>query len=324
MNNTRMYWAAGIIAVTLLLLAAIVPMIRHPEKRPLTMPRATKLSPELKQYKTEPTISFYSHKTGMIQNLKLEQYLEGVLAAEVGSKMPLEALKAQAIAARSLVMNRIKYGGGVRKLHNTDACDLPEHFQAYDASLVTDKIRSAVKSTRGQVITSNGRFAYALFHSYSWKKTADITEYFPELKAMTGSYIKSVYSPGENYAPPNEVNWKAVIPKSELRPLFGSANLDDLKVSRRGPSGRALELTAGGKTVKAYDLRTAVGGERLKSTMITSIKPDNGNIVFTGHGWGHGCGMSQWGAFAMAKQGKTAAQIINHYYPNTEVVKLWK
>ncbi|MGE5397324.1 MAG: SpoIID/LytB domain-containing protein [Chitinophagales bacterium] len=329
MGSKKAYWIIGAVALLLIAVVAALPQLRSPVRKPtvpqkISTPSQVSLSPEVKKYKEEPVITLYRHKNNSVQRIPLEKYLMGVVAAEIGTNQPTEALKAQAIAARSLVMSRIAYLGGA-KMHKTNACDLPEHFQAYDETKVTDAIRNAVNATRGQVITYNGKFAYALFHSYSWKKTASIEEYFPEQRKLAGGYIKSVSSPGEEYAPAKERHWRVSIPHSELQSIFGpKADLNAIKITKRGPSGRALDISAGSKTVKAYDLRTRLGGERLKSTMITKITSNGNNTIFEGYGWGHGCGLSQWGAYAMAKQGRNSLAIVTHYYSGTRVVKLWK
>jgi stage II sporulation protein D len=170
-----------------------------------------------------------------------------------------------------------------------------------------------------------GKIAYALFCSYAGNKTASLSEAFPELIKIANSYIKVLSSPGAKYAPANERHWKVSIPKSELTSIFGAgADIDAIKIASKGPSGRALNITAGKKTVKAYTLRSDLGGERLKSTLISRISVQGDKVVFEGSGWGHGCGLSQWGAFEMAKQGKTASQIVSYYFPGTQLVKLWK
>lgn len=325
MNTKSTYWIIGAVAVVLILALAYWLPRQTPSRKPVTPQQKVTLAPEVKKYTEEPTISVFRHATNSKQNMPLEKYLEGVVAAEVGPKPPAQALKAQAITARSMTMAKILYTGGVKKLHNTEACDLPEHFQAYDEKAITPQITAAVKSTRGQMVLYKGKFAYALFHSYAGKKTASLSESFPDLIKIANPYIKVLASPGAKYAPAKEKFWTASIPRSEIQNIFGAgANIDDIRISRKGPSGRALDIAAGNKTIKGYDLRTRIGGLRLKSTMIHSIAVQGDKVIFKGEGWGHGCGLSQWGAFEMAKNGKTATQILNYYFPNTQVVKVWK
>ncbi|MGE5372616.1 MAG: SpoIID/LytB domain-containing protein [Solirubrobacterales bacterium] len=328
MNSKRAWWMTGAAAVVLLAAVFLPSMLRGPgpARQPVLPGNQSRIAPEMAQMKTEPTISLYRHATGAKEQIKFEKYLEGVLAAEVGGKMPMEALKSQAIAARSMSMAKIKYIKDVQKLHGTDACDLPEHFQAYNPNLITPSIRQAVQETRGMMILADtdGRAAYALFHAYSPHRTAAITEAFPQQQGLAGSYIRSVPSPGEKYAPAEQRNWTVSFPKAAVAAAFGTQqDVGDIKVTRTGPSGRALDVTAGGKTIKSYDLRTKLGGTKLKSTMFT-VKNTGDQIVFTGQGWGHGCGMAQWGAVDYANRGQKATQILNQYYPNTHLVQVYR
>jgi stage II sporulation protein D len=320
-KNKTSLWLLGIAAVLLLAILVISPQMRTPTPR---KPEPVTPAPEVKKYQEEPTITVFLHKTNGIEKMPLEKYLEGVVAAEIGPKFPPEALKAQAIVARSMTMAKI-VRGGVQNEHNADTCDLPEHFQAYDRDKVTPAIAKAVKDTRGQVLLYNGRFAYALFHSYAGPRTASLQESFPELAKTAAPYTQVVDSPGARFAPPRERRWQASVPKSELQGIFGSgADIDAIKITRKGPSGRAIDITAGDKAAKGYDLRMRLGPERLRSTLITGISVKGNNVVFTGTGWGHGCGMAQWGAYEMAKEGKTAREIVEHYYPNTRLFTAWK
>ena len=103
----------------------------------------------------------------------------------------------------------------------------------------------------------------------------------------------------------------------------GAGSLSDIKISKKGPSGRALTITAGKASIAAVDLRQNIGFDRLYSTNF-SISLAGNNVVFKGSGWGHGCGMEQWGAYTMAQEGKNARQIVEHYYPGTNWTRLYK
>ena len=103
-----------------------------------------------------------------------------------------------------------------------------------------------------------------------------------------------------------------------------AGNLSDIKVGQKGPSGRALTVTAGSASIAGVDLRQKVGFDKLYSTYFTSITVEGNNVVFKGSGWGHGAGMEQWGAYTMAQEGKSAKAIVEHYYPNTMWTQLYK
>jgi stage II sporulation protein D len=285
-----------------------------------------KLAPEVVKYKEEPTISLYRSATGAKENIKLEEYIKGVVAAEIGPKFPMEALKAQAIVTRTMTLALIEYEKGVRGKHGTDASDDHTEFQAYDRKAITSNISKAVDETRGQVLIFNGKFPYALFSSAAGPKTASIEEAFPKLKNKVGSYIRPVPTNGLKFAPAKYRNWTVNIPKSEIISIMGSnaGNLNDIRISKKGPSGRALTITAGSVSIPAVDLRQRVGFDRLYSTLLSSVKAEGNYVVFKGTGWGHGAGMEQWGAYTMAKEGKSAREIVDHYFPGTMWKQLYK
>ncbi len=303
-------------------------------KKPIIPPQnqqnaaPVKLAPEVAKYQNkEPTISLYRSATGKVDYLKLEDYLKGVVAAEIGPKFPMEALKAQAIVARTMTLALIEYENGTRGKHKTDASDDHTEFQAYDNKAVTDNIAKAVDETRGQILTYNGKFVYALFSSVSKDKTASLEEGFPKLAQKAKGYIEPVATNGMKNAPAKYRNWTVKVPVSEVKTTMGvKGNLTDIKVSKKGPSGRALEISAnnGAARIAGVDFRQKVGFDRLFSTYITDMKIQNNYVVIKGSGWGHGVGMEQWGAYTMAKEGKKAKDIVTHYFPNTRFTQLYK
>lgn len=308
-----------LISVFIFSLAGCQQQAQKPPAKP------AKLSAEVKKYNTEPSISLYRTATGAKQQLKMEEYLKGVLAAEMSNKFPLEALKAQAIVARTTTLALLEYENGTRGKHGTDASDNHLEFQAYNEKGITDKISRAVDETKGQVLTYQGKFAYAMFHSLSKNKTASIAEGFPTLADKVG-YLVPVNTNGQKYAPAKYKSWTVKIPRWKIKNLMGSeaGNLNDIRVSKRGPSGRALVVTAGNASIQAVKLREEIGPDRLYSTIWNSVKPQGNYIVFKGSGWGHGVGMEQWGAYTMAKQGTNARQIVEHYFPKTTWTRLYE
>ncbi|HWP95976.1 MAG TPA: SpoIID/LytB domain-containing protein [Syntrophomonadaceae bacterium] len=298
---------------------------KQPAKKYIPPPGPVQQSPEVAKYKSEPTISLYRTATGKTEQIKLEEYIKGVVAAEIGPNYPMEALKAQAIVARTLTLALLEYENGTRAKHKTDASDSHTEFQAYDEKKVNDNISKAVDDTRGQVLTYQGKFVYALFHSLSKDKTASIEEGFPKLQSKA-AYLVPVSTNGMKNAPVKYKNWTVKVPVSEIKNILGpkAGNLSDIKISKRGPSGRALTITAGQASIEAVDLREKIGFDRLFSTVISSIKVEGSNVVFMGDGWGHGCGMEQWGAFTMAQEGSNARQIVEHYFPGTMWTQLYQ
>lgn len=277
------------------------------------------LAPEVTQYKSEPNITLYRSATGQKEELKLEEYLKGVVAAEIGPKFPMEALKAQAIVARTMTLALLNYENGTRGKHGTDASDDHTEFQACDAKKITPEIAQAVDETRGQVLTYEGKFVYALFSSASAEKTASIEEGFPKLKDQAAAYIVPVDTNGLQAAPEKYRDWTVKVPRSTVKNIMGAqaGSLDDIRIGEKGPSGRALTVVAGSASIPAVDLREKVGFDQLFSTYFTSVGVEGNHVVFKGKGWGHGCGMEQWGAYVMANEGKDARTIVEHYFPGT-------
>lgn len=295
------------------------------EKKTLPEADPAKLADEVKKYQQgEPVISLYRSESKNKQELKLEQYIKGVVAAEIGDKFPMEALKAQAIVARTMTLALMEYENGTRGKHGTDASDDHTEFQAYNEKAITDRISQAIDETRGEILTYNGKFAYALFSSVSNDKTASIEEGFPKLKDKAG-YLISVPTSGIKLAPEKYQNWTVAVPVSKVQAIMGpeAGNLKDMKIAKKGPSGRALIITAGNASIAGVDLREEIGFDRLYSTNISSIKVKEKQVIFKGTGWGHGVGMDQWGAKAMADDGRSAQEIVKHYFPKLSWVKLY-
>jgi stage II sporulation protein D len=292
-------------------------------KKPENQP--PKKAPEVAKYKEEPTITLYRSKTGKKETLKLEEYIKGVVAAEIGSEFPAEALKAQAIIARTMTLNLIEYEGGTQSTHQTDASDDHTEFQAYDESKIDEKISQAVEATRGQVLVHNGKFIYAVYHSCSKGRTATLEEGMPNLAKVASAYITSVTTDGLKNAPGQYKDWTVKVPKAKIKEIMGpsSGSLDDIKIAKKGPSGRALTITAGDASISGPDLRQEIGFDKLYSTQLTSIEPEGDYMVFKGDGWGHGVGMEQWGAYTMAEAGKKAQEIVKHYFPKAQLTKLY-
>ncbi|MGI5921127.1 MAG: SpoIID/LytB domain-containing protein [Syntrophomonadaceae bacterium] len=324
MNNRK---ASVTIVLGMLAVIAILCLsgCQNAAKKPQPVPRSA-LAPEVAKYKEEPTITLYRKDTGAKQEIKLEQYLKGVVAGEIGPKFPMEALKAQAIVARTMTLALIEYENGTRGKHGTDASDDHTEFQAYNEKAINANISRAVEETRGEVLVYNGKFIYALFSSFAGPKTASVQEGFPKLADKASAYLKPVSTNGYKYAPAKYRNWTVRVPKTKIKKIMGSkaGSLDDIRISKKGPSGRALTISAGSASISALDLREEVGFDRLYSTLLSSITPQGNYIVFKGTGWGHGVGMEQWGAYTMAKQGKKAQEILEHYYTGARWTSLYK
>jgi stage II sporulation protein D len=274
----------------------------------------------------EPVLKVYIKETGDIRQLPFEEYVAGVVAGEIKNDWPLEAMAAQAILARTFVMEFITEKGGSKYDGAHVSTDI-EEAQAWNEKAINDRIKEAVKRTRGQVVVYKGDYIKAWFHSHAGGKTASAKEGLAYEKEEP-PYIRVVTSPDSTKAPADDAEWTARFTKQQVIEAINQAGgsskgFDSAKVSEKGPSGRAVTLAFGDTKVSAPNFRIAIGSTKMKSTLLTSIEVKGNSVVFKGKGYGHGVGMSQWGAFAMAEDGKKAENIIAHYFKGVEIAKAW-
>jgi stage II sporulation protein D len=256
--------------------------------------------------------------------MPLEKYIEGVIAQEMQPDWPLEALKAQAVCSRTLTLIAIE-AGTIRRLHGTDVSTAKEELQAFAPQKVNDRVREAVRATRGQVLLYAGGLVNAIYSSSNGQISATREESFPTEIPHETPYFQPVKDNCFEYAPANIQNWTAKIPASQVASAIGyRGNPGDIRILQKGPSGRILFIGAGDKKMYGSDFRRAVGYDRLKSTLITDMSFDGSYFHFKGLGWGNGVGMCQWGAYTFAEQGKKSEEIIKHYYQGVEVKTLWQ
>jgi stage II sporulation protein D len=275
------------------------------------------------KYREEPELVVYFDGEAQKQTMPLEEYLLGVVAAEIGSDWPEAALQAQSILARTFTIQRMA-DGGVKNIHgkDVDACTDKEHFQAYDAARVTDAVKQAVQQTRGQIVTYRGEPIRAWFHAHSGGQTATPKEGldFDEPVPYLDSRRDEASGPGE---------WRATFTAAEVIDAAAQVGqevggaIEEIAIGARGPSGRALELVINGSAVSAPEFRIAIGSERFRSTLLDEIKVAGERVIVTGRGYGHGVGMSQVGARKLAEEGRSAPEIIKYYYKNVQIEDWW-
>ncbi|HHW01928.1 MAG TPA: SpoIID/LytB domain-containing protein [Thermoanaerobacterales bacterium] len=276
----------------------------------------------------EPSLVVYDIQTKSTRKMNLEDYVAGVVAGEMENYWPVEALAAQAILARTYVLEFIADKGG-SKYANADISTDFEEAQAWNPGNINENIKKAVSMTRGKVATYQGKYIKAWFHSHAGGITATAKEGL-NFKEAEPPYIKVVKSPDANAGPAGKRIWSATFTKSELATALKSisgqdpGSIDSVRIVARGPSGRATRIKIGNATVSAPDLRIALGSMKMKSTLLTSLRVEGDKVIMAGKGFGHGVGLSQWGANVMAKQGKSPEDIIRYYFKDVNVVKLWK
>lgn len=290
-----------ILGVMLVLFTAGVIMPLAPGVSP-----APQAAPERKE--AEPRVHLFRRATGERLVLPMEEYVLGVVAAEMDPSFPPQALAAQAILARTYTLNHLRRG--------VEATDDPGEFQAYDPSRITDEVRQAVVPTRGLVITFNGELVDAVYHACAGGRTAGAEE---GMGAPDKAYLRPVADPPCR----RDETWEATFTTGELAAAIGAlGHARSVKVGRRGPTGRALSFVINGREISAGRLRGALGA-RMKSTFVTDVRLEGRRVTMRGRGYGHGVGMSQWGAAALADQGLSAEEIIRHYFSDIQIEARW-
>lgn len=270
-----------------------------------------------------------------VETLTLGQYLQGVVAAEMPASFPPEALKAQAVAARTYTIYKLEaYAQGVEipSVHQgAQLCDDFSHCKAYvnlkstQEKLWGDKapeyaalIEQAVSTTDGMVVTYQGAPVAAVFHAASAGKT----EAALDVWGTAHPYLVSVESPGEEECP-KYLGTVSINPKEfaskfwETHPEanFNEAPITWFKDSARSQSGGIINVLVGGVRVSGNEIRNLLG---LNSTNFTLQASDEA-LVFSTTGYGHGVGMSQYGARELALEGKSFGDILKWYYTGTEI-----
>lgn len=294
------------------------------------------VSPQVEEYnyKEYGTIKLLHESTGEVEELEIDKYLYGVVSAEMPAYFELEALKAQAIVARTYTIYKIKTGGG--KHENADICDNSGCCQAWiskddrlsrwdeeNREEYWNRIVTAVDSTKGKIITYEGEPINAFFHSNSGGNTE------VPLNVWGGSgypYLQVVATSGEDaytqYNSEVELTKDEVIEKikavhSEFEIDFNEENA--IQVMEYTESGRVKNIKFGNVNLSGVEARTIFG---LRSANFSVEQIEGEKIKFTVIGYGHGVGMSQTGADALAKQGSNCEDIVKHFYVGVEIVNI--
>lgn len=257
-------------------------------------------------------------KLAVINAVELEEYLYGVIRNEVSTWWPMEALKAQAIAARTYAINQINESK--RKYYDVTA-DVSS--QVY-GGIFSEKWRTnrAVEETRGKVLTYNGAIFPAFFHATCGGSTFDAAYLWnidlPPLKGVKCRWCrKSPHFYWERWIPVREAEAKLAAAGYPVGDVIG------FEASKRDPfSARILELKVKGSNeeaaILAKDFRRIIGSDIVRSTSF-KVTLVGDYVAFEGLGWGHGVGLCQWGAYYMSRDGKKAAEILEYYYPGSRI-----
>ncbi len=286
-------------------------------------------------YKKSPTITIYNHKKDKKEKIDIEKYLYGVLSGEMPSEFDIEALKAQAVAARSYVFYK-KENEDLTKHKGAVVCTDFNHCQEYKSEdelkklkgedwmkSSYPKIKKAVDDTRGQIITYDDKVILPLYFSTSSGKTENSEEVF----SSKNPYLRSVDSPYDKASPKYTSTFE--IEKDEFVKSL-KRNYNDLvlskkdlnsqiKILKKSEGGSVNKILIGNKELKGRDLRSIFN---LNSSNF-DIDIDEKKVVFNVRGFGHGVGMSQWGADGMAKEGFYYYEILSHYYTDTKIKDIY-
>ncbi|UZQ53632.1 SpoIID/LytB domain-containing protein [Trichothermofontia sichuanensis B231] len=255
-----------------------------------------------------------------VNYVDLEQYLYSVLGAEMSPNWPQEALKAQAVAARSFALNRRQKATG--RYFDVDDTIASQVYRGVKDEAPTTQ--AAVNATAGQVLTYNGQVIEAVFHSSSGGHTENVEDVW----STPLPYLRGV--PDFDQGAP-VFQWTKDFTQEQLsRLIAGVGNVISMTPIRKTPQGRVVSMkvvgTAGQRTISGRDLRDALG---LRSTLFAVIPKTGQNksavptaFQVVGRGFGHGLGMSQWGAYSMAQQGYNYQQIVLHYYRGAQLARI--
>ncbi|SFQ97904.1 stage II sporulation protein D [Desulfoscipio geothermicus DSM 3669] len=287
------------------------------------------LQPQVRQEGT--IVRLYRHETDKVELVSLEDYVTGVVAAEMPAEFPAEALKAQAVAARTYVVKRMVAGGVVNNCHpGADTCDDPSHAQAWLSREEMKKrwgtvnyyryyykIRMAVDDTAGEIITYNGQPIDPVFHASCGGKT----ENSEDVWKFKVPYLRSVACPYD--ADPEPVRQVAVslsrVEKAlgvDLQAVPASTGRGKiLQVLESTSTGRPKTLLVGDRRMSASEIRQKLG---LRSTNFT-WQMTGDKITFKTVGYGHGVGMCQYGARGLAEYGYDYRRILKHYYTGVQI-----
>ena len=279
------------------------------------------ISPAPAAYDAAVTLTVLN-RSGNLQQMTLEDYLLGVVLAEMPASFEPEALKAQAVVARTYTCKRMEGG----KHDAAAVCMDPGCCQGFRApadyldeggkQTAVDKVRSAVKSTDGQVLHYDGSLIDATYFSCSGGSTEDAVAVW----GQDVPYLQAVESPGEEAAP--RYSDSVTFTAAELAGKLGIENRGDpagwFSDVTYTDGGGVASITVRGKTFSGTGFRSKLA---LRSTAF-SVAAEGENIVITTRGFGHRVGMSQYGAQAMAERGAGFEEILSHYYTGAELVWL--
>lgn len=280
-------------------------------------------------------IKVYNNKTNEVMVIDFEEYLKGVVASEMPAEFNMEALKAQGITARTYLLYRLKkYPAGQPEHMDASICT-GIHCQAWTSKdeLIKShaegwydnywgKIEEAVNSTKGQILVYDNKIIEPLYHSTSGGRTENSEDVF----SAAVPYLRSVESPYEGESPrlSNSIKISTNDFINKIESVYGNLDITESNLDKKITLG---EVSEGGKIKTIIIDNTEISGREIRSlfnlnsTNFSFIQSSNEIEILT-TGYGHGVGMSQWGADGMAEQGYNYKEILKHYYTGVEIVSM--
>lgn len=278
-------------------------------------------------------VKVYNLKTNEVMVMEFEEYLKGVVASEMPAEFNIEALKAQGVTARTYLLYRFKkYPNGQPEHLDAPVCtgthcqvwtSKDDLIASHDESWYKNywsKIEEAVNSTKGQILTYEGKIIEPLFHSTSGGRTENSEDVF----STAVPYLRSVESPYEAEAPKLHASVKLTVDEfiGKLESVYGELNIsrdnldDKIKLGEVSEGGKIKYITVDGTEITGREMRSIFN---LNSTNFNFIQTGN-EIEIVTTGYGHGVGMSQWGAEGMADEGYNYKEILKHYFTDIDIV----
>lgn len=270
------------------------------------------------------TVEIYPGKEGLlvIDDIFLESYLVGIINNEISTTWPANAVKAQAVVARTYALCQKKKRPG--EIYHIEGSVMG---QVYSGADTEDALAlRAVRETAGEVLVYNGEPALTVYHS----NAGGMTDSSKDVWLIDYPYLKSVKSPYD--ATYRQINWDFLLSKESIKKLLNSAgysigDVESITVNSITEAGRVKTVVIrdneGRKIIlTGEDLRKIVGYTALKST-IFSVEKSADLFAFKGRGAGHGVGLSQWGAKGMAENGYSYREILRHFYPGTSLIRAY-
>ncbi len=251
----------------------------------------------------------------VVNELPLEDYVMGVLAGEIPGSWPIEALKAQAIAARTFAV--YKQSEAKRKAQPYDLESTASSQMYIGSRLVNQNIQQAVWSTQGEILTYKDQPIMAVFHSNCGGETTGAAEVWGHDQPYLRPIDCSFGNHGPHYQWKEEVGISEVTRKLRLAKIsiYDIVQISDVDRDENHRVKKLVLMDGDGtkKTIKGAAFRMALGPDVIRSTRF-EVKLDGDKMLFGGLGWGHGVGLCQEGACGMAKAGYGAFDILRHYY----------